>query len=119
MLIAGDGVVSLVPASNELSKPDWTPAMNQYFIKIMLDQIRKGNRINNTFSKQAWTDMISLFNSKFCSQLEKRVLRQRYKKLWKYFTDMRVLLEHNGFFWDDTQQMIVASDDVWDDYIKV
>ncbi|KAK9292996.1 hypothetical protein L1049_020979 [Liquidambar formosana] len=117
-LIIGDGMGSLVPASNERPKPDWTPVMDRYFVKLMLDQVRKGHKINDTFTKQAWTDMLALFNAKFCSQHGKRVLRHRYKKLRKYYRDVRSLLEHDGFLWDKTRQTIAADDYVWDNYIK-
>ncbi|KAJ9682048.1 hypothetical protein PVL29_018098 [Vitis rotundifolia] len=112
------GMGSVAPASNEHSRRDWTPAMDQYFTELMLDQLGKGNKITNTFNEQAWTVMLTLFNSKFCTQHGKRFLKRRYKKLEKYYSDIKTLLEQNGFSWDDRQQMIAADDDVWDNYIK-
>ncbi|KAK3211208.1 hypothetical protein Dsin_015914 [Dipteronia sinensis] len=114
----GDGMSSLGPSNNERSRTEWTAAMDQYFIELLLDQVGRGNRTDNTFSKQAWTDMLDLFNAKFGSQHGKRVLRHRYKKLWKYYSDMTVILKQEGFSWDETQQMIAADDVVWDAYIK-
>nr|DAD28740.1 TPA_asm: hypothetical protein HUJ06_030208 [Nelumbo nucifera] len=107
-------------ASTSIDRPrtDWTPSMDRYFIDLMLDQLQRGNKIDHTFSKQAWTDMVILFNEKFSSQYGKRVLRHRYKKLWKYCSDITVLLEQNGFSWDDTQHRVTAADDIWDVYIK-
>lgn len=117
--LVGDGTGSLAPLSNDRSRTDWTAAMDQYFIELMLDQVGKGNKILNTFSKQAWTDMLALFNAKFGAQHVKRVLRHRYKKLYKYYSDITFLLKQDGFSWDETQQMIVAEDNVWDAYTKV
>ncbi|KAF3446171.1 hypothetical protein FNV43_RR11350 [Rhamnella rubrinervis] len=114
----GDGMSSLAPLSNERSRTDWTTDMDQYFIALMLDQVGKGNKILNTFSKQAWTDMLALFNAKFGPQHGKRVLRHRYKKLWKYYNDVTFLLKQDGFSWDETQQMIVAEENVWDGHTK-
>lgn len=114
----GDGMGSLVPSSNERARTDWTPAMDQFFIELMLDQVGRGNKTENTFNKQAWTDMLALFNTKFGPQHGKRVLRHRYKKLWKYYSDITIFLKQNGFSWDETQQMVAADDDVWDAYIK-
>jgi hypothetical protein len=94
--------------------------MDQYFVELMLDQMGRGNKTDNTFIKQAWTDMLSSFNAKFGPRHDKRILRHRYKKLAKYYSDLKVILQQNGFSWDETQQMIVADDDkVWDAYIKV
>ena len=30
--------------------------MDQYFVKLLLDQLKKGNKICNPFKKQAWND---------------------------------------------------------------
>lgn len=114
----GDGIGTPVPSSSERSRTDWTAAMDQYFIELMLNQLEGGNKLDNTFSKQAWTDMLTLFNSKFGQQHSKRVLRHRYKKLWKYYNDVTSLLKQNGFSWDDSQQMVVGGDDLWDAYGK-
>lgn len=110
---------SLVPASKECSKRDWTPAMDRYFVKLMLHQLKKGNKLHNTFKKQAWKVMLTSFNRKFCSKYSKSFLKHRYKKLWKYYTGMNRLLEVKGFSWDEKQQKIAADDYVWDNYIKV
>lgn len=115
----GDGMGGLAPSSNERGRTDWTPAMDQFFIELMLDQVKRGNKTENTFNKQAWNDMLASFNEKFGPQHGKRVLRHRYKKLWKYYSDITILLKQNGFSWDETQQMVAADDDVWDAYLKV
>lgn len=115
----GESSGSLVHLSKESSKTEWTPVMDQYFIELLLDQIGRGNKNGNGFSKQAWTDMLALFNARFTSQYGKRVLRHRYNKLSKYYKDMEAILKEDGFLWDETRQMISADDAVWDSYIKV
>ncbi|CAA7032961.1 unnamed protein product [Microthlaspi erraticum] len=100
------------------SKTEWTPVMDQYFIELMLDQIGRGNKNGNAFSKQAWVDILALFNGKFSGQYGKRVLRHRYNKLSKYYKDMEVILREDGFSWDEDRHMIVADVAVWDSYIK-
>ncbi|XP_030544450.1 L10-interacting MYB domain-containing protein isoform X3 [Rhodamnia argentea] len=114
-----DGASSHVPLNKERSRTEWTPSMDQYFLELMLDQVGRGNKSGDTFTKQAWTDMLHLFNEKIGPQYGKRVLRHRYKKLWKYYSDATLLLQEDGFSWDKTRQMITADDDVWDAYIKV
>ncbi|CAG7907160.1 unnamed protein product [Brassica rapa] len=109
---------SIVMSSKETSKTEWTPVMDQYFISLMLDQIGRGNKTGNAFSKQAWTDMLALFNARFSGQYGKRVLRHRYNKLSKYHKDMGAILKQDGFSWDETSQMIAADDVFWNSYIK-
>lgn len=93
--------------------------MERYFIDLMLDQMSRGNRAGHTFNKQAWADMLAVFNAKFGSQYDKDVLKGRYATLWKQFNDVKILLGQSGFSWDETRQMVVADDSVWDAYIKV
>ncbi|XP_010548574.1 PREDICTED: L10-interacting MYB domain-containing protein [Tarenaya hassleriana] len=104
--------------TNDCPRTEWTPVMDQYFIELMLDQIGRRNKTGDAFSKQAWTDMLVLFNARFGAQYGKRVLRHRYNKLLKYYKDMKVIVSKDGFSWDETLQMIAADDDVWDSYIK-
>lgn len=115
----GDAMISVPSTNNERSRTEWNADMDQYFIELMLDQLGRGNKVDNTFNKQAWKDMLALFNAKFGPQHGKRVLTHRYKKLWKYYSDVTVLLKQNGFSWDETQLMVTADNDVWDSYIKV
>lgn len=115
----GEGFYSQVPSSTERLRTDWTPAMDKYFIELLLDQVGRGSKSGDTFTKQAWSDMLASFNAKFGAQHGKRVLRHRYKKLWKYYTDVRTLLKQDGFSWDEMRQMVTADGYVWDAYTKV
>ncbi|XVF35694.1 hypothetical protein REPUB_Repub18cG0168100 [Reevesia pubescens] len=114
----GDAIGGVPSTNNERSRTEWNADMDQYFIELMLDQVGRGNKVDNTFNKHAWTDMLALFNAKFGPQHGKRVLRHRYKKLWKYYSDVTVILKQNGFSWDETRLMVTADNDVWDAYIK-
>jgi hypothetical protein len=83
--------------STNCVKAKWTSAMDRFFLELMLVEVKKGSINNNTFSKEAWKDMLTLFNAKFCSQYGKNVLKRRYKKLFKYYCEMRSLLERKVF----------------------
>lgn len=113
------GVSNLGTTTKERPKTNWTPAMDRYFVKLMLNQLKKGNKINNIFRRQAWKDMLTSFNTKFSSQYGEKILKHRYKKLFKYYTNLRSILEEKGFFWDEKQQRIVANAVIWDNYIRV
>ncbi|KAA8525104.1 hypothetical protein F0562_007032 [Nyssa sinensis] len=104
--------------ATEHSKTSWTPPMDRYFIEIMLEQISQGNSTGSTFQKEAWAHMLELFNSKFGMQLDKETLRVRLRKLRMQYNAMKHLLDHGGFCWDETRQMVVANDNVWDNYLK-
>ena len=88
---------SQIPATNDRTRTYWTSTVERYFIVLMLEQMHRGNRIGHTFSKQAWTDMLTVFNAKFGSQYDKDVLKSRYTNLWKQFNDVKILLGQSGF----------------------
>uniref|UniRef100_A0A5B7B8U3 Myb/SANT-like domain-containing protein n=1 Tax=Davidia involucrata TaxID=16924 RepID=A0A5B7B8U3_DAVIN len=107
-------------SSSDRMRTIWTPEMDRYFIDLMLEQVSKGNRIDDhLFSKRAWKHMRSLFNAKFKFQYEKDVLKNRHKTLRNLYKAIRNLLDQKGFSWDETRQMVTADNKVWDDYIKV
>ncbi|KAF5785290.1 putative Myb/SANT-like domain-containing protein [Helianthus annuus] len=98
----------------------WTLEMDRYFIDLMLEQVEKGNRIDDhLFSKKAWKHMTTLFNTKFKFHYEKDVLKNRHKTLRNLYKAIHNLLSLNGFSWDRTRHMVTADNQVWDDYIKV
>ncbi|XP_076906229.1 uncharacterized protein LOC143562255 [Bidens hawaiensis] len=118
----GDGLGTPTPSTTDRLRTDWTLTMDRFFTDLLLGQQEKGNKLNsnnnNSYTKEAWMEMLNSFNEKFGPQHTKRVLRHRYKKLFKYYTDIMVLLKQDGFSWDAKQQKVAANDDVWDAYIK-
>ncbi|KAG8389531.1 hypothetical protein BUALT_Bualt02G0239000 [Buddleja alternifolia] len=97
----------------------WTPEMDRYFINLMLEEVSKGNRIDDhLFSKRAWKHMTTLFNAKFNSKYEKDVLKNRHKMLRNLYRTLKNLLEQKGFKWDESRQMVTADNKDWDDYIQ-
>lgn len=98
----------------------WTPEMDRFFIDLMLEQVKKGNKFDDhLFSKRAWKHMTSLFNSNFKFHYEKDVLKNRHKTLRSLYKAVKNLLDQTGFSWDETRQMVTAENHVWDEYIKV
>ncbi|WVZ19668.1 hypothetical protein V8G54_006990 [Vigna mungo] len=114
-LVDGTGTVA-VPSSDR-TRTDWTASMDQFFIELMVDQLSRGNRVDNGFNKKAWTDMLAIFNTKFGCQHGRRVLKNRFKKLLKYYRDITNLVKQ-GFSWNEQHQMLLADDDIWDSYVK-
>ncbi|XP_019415148.1 PREDICTED: uncharacterized protein LOC109326796 [Lupinus angustifolius] len=113
----GDGMGSIAVSNNERPRTDWSVAMDQYFIELLLDQLSKGNRVNNLFNKKAWTDMLAMFNAKFGTRHAKRILKNRFRKLFKYYRDIKVFLKQ-GISWNEQERKLSADDDVWDAYVK-
>ncbi|GMP87546.1 hypothetical protein CsSME_00039875 [Camellia sinensis var. sinensis] len=107
-------------SGNDRLRTIWTPEMDCYFIDLMLEEVGKGNQIDDhLFNKQAWMHMTSLINAKFKFQYEKDVLKNRHKTLRNLYKAVKNLIDQKGFNWDETRQMVTADNKVWDDYMKV
>ncbi|KAF8376838.1 hypothetical protein HHK36_031504 [Tetracentron sinense] len=121
--ISKESVIDVVPdildsTISNRSRTYWQPPMDRYFIDLMLDQVHKENQIDGLFRKQAWMDMIALFNAKFGFKYDMDVLKNRYKTLRRQYSVIKNLLDQSGFFWDESRQMVTADDYVWQDHIK-
>lgn len=101
------------------SRTYWQPSMDQYFMQLMVEQVRKKNYVDGLLRKEAWKEMVLLFNAKFGFDYAVEVLKNRYKTLKRQHSLIKDLLEVDGFAWDGVRQMVVADDCVWRNYIKV
>lgn len=93
--------------------------MDMYLIDLLLEQIRARNEISHMFDEQDWAFVNVSFSEKFGVQFDTHMLENQYMNLMKEYNDISRLLDQNGFAWDETLQIIVADDDVWEAYIKV
>ena len=85
----------------------------------MVDHVQRGNKADRTFNEQAWADMIESFNEKFGLKFNKNLLEDQYTFLMKQHGEISNLINHSGFTWDESQQMVTADNDVWEAYVKV
>lgn len=98
----------------------WTLEMDRYFIDLMLEQVKEGNRYDDLiFSKMAWKHMSALFNENFKFQYEKDILKNRHKTLRNLYRATKDLLSQKGFSWDSERKMVTTDNRVWDEYLKV
>ncbi|XP_027934953.1 L10-interacting MYB domain-containing protein-like isoform X2 [Vigna unguiculata] len=100
-------------------KLDWSPMMDLFFVELMVDQLRKGNKIDRTFRRQTWVDMTESFNKRFGCHCGKVVLRNRFSVLRRHHCSINVLLGKEGFSWDKTHHKVVADDQAWQKCIRV
>ncbi|XVF31304.1 hypothetical protein REPUB_Repub16aG0134400 [Reevesia pubescens] len=96
----------------------WTPAMNCHLIDLLLNQALGGNKICHVFLPEVWTQIVATFNVKFGCHYDEDALKSQAKHLKRQYNDIKILLDQNGFSWDDTQEMVIAEDFIWDAYIK-
>ncbi|RZC86201.1 hypothetical protein C5167_007385 [Papaver somniferum] len=102
----------------QTGRTTWTPPMDRLFIGLMEDQVQKGQLLDGQFSKYAWTHFVDNFKQSFGSSFTKDVLKNRMKTLKKNYVAVSTLRGQSGFGWDQSREIVIADDAVWDDYIK-
>ncbi|XP_035832310.1 uncharacterized protein At2g29880 isoform X3 [Helianthus annuus] len=107
-------------ATGKKEQIKWTESMDNIFIQSMIAQQDNGNRINGSFTSQAYNNMIEELNTKLQIELTKKHLKNRLKTLKEHFSqwyDMFRGTSLSGFSWNSETQLIEAEDEVWDKLI--
>ncbi|KAF3773090.1 L10-interacting MYB domain-containing protein [Nymphaea thermarum] len=109
------------PVTNrDRKKLNWTPLMDRYFISLMVEEVHRGTRNDDSFSMHGWNRIEREFQKRFGIHFHRDSMRVRLEILRKQFNCMKTLSEERGFVWNHDMQMITASDEsLWDDYTKV
>lgn len=97
----------------------WRSEMDNCLAEVLVEQVEKGNKLDNSLKPAAFAAALKALNEKFDLHLTKGHIKNRLKTWRKQFGVLKELLAHTGFVWNKTQKMVVANDSVWNDYIKV
>ncbi|KAJ9132710.1 hypothetical protein P3X46_033548 [Hevea brasiliensis] len=100
-------------------KAEWTPSRDAYLVELFIDQHNCGRTAYNEFKNEVIRSVTHDFNKKFGMNLEENQIKNRYNVMKKEYGVVKTLLSHTGFGWDETRQMVVADDKVWDSYIAI
>ncbi|KAF7815604.1 L10-interacting MYB domain-containing protein-like isoform X4 [Senna tora] len=96
----------------------WTAEMDNCLTKILAEQVKKGNKVDNILKPVAFAAALKELNEKFSLDLTKDHIKNRLKTWRKQFGILKELLAHKGFEWDEAQKMVIADNSVWIDYIR-
>lgn len=101
------------------SRAKWTASLTKVLANLMVDQVHKGNKQNNTFGKKAWKCICEEFHKNTDLNWDKEQLKNRYAVLRKQFVITKSLLDEPDFKWDEPTGAIVATNEAWNKYIPV
>ncbi|XP_010271443.1 PREDICTED: uncharacterized protein At2g29880-like [Nelumbo nucifera] len=106
-------------ASQVRPKAEWTPSRDAYLVQLFVEQYNSGKTSLNGLKPEVFKDVARDFNEKFALNFEDRQIKNRYNVLKKDYGIVKTLLSTSGFSWDETRQVVVAQDDVWERYTVV
>jgi hypothetical protein len=97
----------------------WPDLVTKAFIDIMVDEVTKGNMPNGVFHIGTWISMTTRLNSITNCSYKKEQLLEKMHGLRAMFHEFYSLLQNTGFKWNAETNNVTASEEVWQNYLKV
>ena len=107
------------PQQDDQARARWTTSLTKILADLMINQVQKGNRQKNSFSKKAWRYISDEFYKKTGLKWDKEQLKNRYAVLRRQYITVKSLLDQSDFSWDEFTGTIIAKDEAWTEYIRV
>lgn len=68
--------------SSKRKKPaKWDPSLHVLFVRLCVEEVRKGNRPNTTLEKTGWTNVQNAFNQQAGEEFTKLQLRNHWDSM--------------------------------------
>ncbi|KAL2337137.1 hypothetical protein Fmac_011583 [Flemingia macrophylla] len=96
----------------------WTDDMDFRLLTTMLDEARLGNRVDGSWTTQAYNNMVESLRQSGLIGITKNNVKNRQKSLkdrWREIHDLFSGL--SGFAWDDSKKCFSAEPEVWDELL--
>ncbi|KAJ9544779.1 hypothetical protein OSB04_024486 [Centaurea solstitialis] len=100
----------------------WTSQMDDAFIQAMLKEQDKGNRVDGTFTSEAYANMVDVLSKTLNKDFNKKHLKNRLKTLKYHFSqcyDVFRGVSLSGFAWNSETKLFEAEEEVWEALIAV
>lgn len=97
----------------------WSKPMERVLLEVLADEVKIGNRPNNTFRTSSFNRVSSVIFEKFnveCSSDHVEHHLRTVKTAWGIIAQLR---DKSGFGWDDNMKMIIASPTVYTEHVQV
>lgn len=107
-------------AAEGLSSAKWDVYLNRMLVQSCVEEIGKGNRPNSHFNTNGWNNLIKRFNQLTGRNYVYKQIRNHWdsmKKEWSLFK--KLMHNSTGIGWDPLKNSIDASNEWWDNKIKV
>ncbi|XP_042502478.1 L10-interacting MYB domain-containing protein-like [Macadamia integrifolia] len=104
-------------ANNQVAV-NWTQAEADEFVKLMIDNIKKGNKTNSTFIKSSWTDIKERLELVVSQTFTRERLQNKMNKMHTDYRNFKKLLETTGFGWNPITKTATTDDKVWENALQ-
>ena len=97
----------------------WTKSMREFLLEGLNLQTIQGKRCDggSGWKKDAWEAVRKILNEKFEVKFTVKQMKECFNNMKKDYQIVKELRDLSGFGWDDEQEMVTASKEVWDTYV--
>ncbi|TVU05833.1 hypothetical protein EJB05_49017 [Eragrostis curvula] len=99
--------------SGGTKRAKWSHQAKLCLIELLRDYDVLGFRTNNSWSKEAWNNIVSRLNAKLGTSDTLYQAKQKEQDLKKDFRVVKDLVDQSGFGWDNERNMVHAPENVW------
>ncbi|CAL5427416.1 unnamed protein product [Camellia sinensis] len=98
----------------------WPNRIELAFIQLMVEEVKQDPSLTkkNSFTTRHWTRIDDELYSQFRVRYTVNRLKQKYHRIRQAYNTFVKLKNHTGFGWDEQRKTVMASDDVWDHFVK-
>ena len=98
----------------------WTDDMDSRLIDAMLEEVRLGNRVDGTWTTQAYNNIVEALRNAGVPDVSKNNVKNRLKTLKDKWREVHDLFKGtSGFIYSPLSKRFEAEDRVWDELIRV
>ena len=98
----------------------WTDDMDSRLIDAMIEEARLGNRVDGTWTTQAYNNIVQALHNAGVSDVSKNNVKNRLKTLKDKWREVHDLFKGtSGFAYSPLTKTFEAEDIVWDELIRV
>ncbi|CAL5198250.1 unnamed protein product [Lathyrus oleraceus] len=97
----------------------WPDFVTKAFIDIMVDEVTKENMSNGVFHNRTWTSMTTKLSCITNQSFKVGQLKTNMHRLRVMYREFYSLLQNTEFGWNAKTNTIIASEEVWRNYLKV
>ncbi|XP_062095056.1 L10-interacting MYB domain-containing protein-like isoform X2 [Humulus lupulus] len=96
----------------------WGPTVEKIFIDIMVDEVNKGNMASGQFGSKTWAKILEELQIKSKRKYLIKQIKQKFNRLRTKYREFAELLKQTGFGWDRETNTVVASEEIWQNYLR-
>jgi hypothetical protein len=104
---------------NTPKRAKWIHQRKLFLIQLLNDHDVLGFRTQNSWSKEAWNNIVRHLNKKFGTSYTLGQVKQKEQDLKKDYWRVKDLLEQSGFGWNSDRMMVEAPESIWASFARM